>query len=306
MEPGDPQDIANPIPIQPSIRRDHQLVLLPFLHLRQIHHPRRRRLLLPPITRYKLEVPHIRHHRIRNLVGPAHGPQIQPKITLRRGVHRAGHRQPAAVVLKRRNVLRHRPRNDHVEVFSIGPDSGHDPRPISRSAFSGQELGEVRVRPEEGGDGGADGRVGDVGGGERAAGDVGGEGAVVELEEADGAEEAGGEDGADAEDVEAVDEAGEHLGVHALAGVGAENGGGGARVVAVGVEGAAAEVVAVVVAGQDRAGREPARCLAFGFYEEEVEGFAFVQTGNVAVGAQFIIYYKCNFNKIAGKVYCFF
>lgn len=70
----------------------------------------------------------------------------------------------------------------------------------------------------------------------------------VLFQEADGTDEAGGEDGADAEDVGAVVEAAEELGVHALVGVGTEDGFVGAGVVGVWVEWAVLEMGAFVVA----------------------------------------------------------
>jgi len=64
----------------------------------------------------------------------------------------------------------------------------------------------------------------------------------VLLEEADGPYEAGGEDGADTEDLLVLAKAAEELGVHALVGVRAEDGLVGAGVVGVRVVGSVFEV----------------------------------------------------------------
>lgn len=70
----------------------------------------------------------------------------------------------------------------------------------------------------------------------------------VELKKSNGSKEARGEDGADTEDIVAVEEAAEHLGVHGLEGVGTENGGVWAGVDVVRVERSVSEVLAFVVA----------------------------------------------------------
>ena len=96
------------------------------------------------------------------------------------------------------------------------------------------------------------------------------------LQEAEGADEAGGEDGAHAEDVGAEAEAAEDLGVHALVGVGAEDGLVGAGVVGVGVVRPLLEMGAFVVAGENGAGGEASRGLGLRFYEEEIHPFPLV------------------------------
>ncbi|OAY71131.1 hypothetical protein ACMD2_11247 [Ananas comosus] len=105
--------------------------------------------------------------------------------------------------------------------------------------------------------------------GSGAGPDVAGEVGPVAVEEAEGAEEGGGEDGAEAEDAAAVEDAGEELAVHALAAVGAEDGGVGARVVVEGIGAAVAEVGALVVAGEDRARGEARGGRRLRLHEEE-------------------------------------
>lgn len=68
------------------------------------------------------------------------------------------------------------------------------------------------------------------------------------LQEADSADEAGGKDGADTEDVGTVEEAAEELRVHALVGVGTEDGFVWACVIGVGVKWAVFEMRAFVIA----------------------------------------------------------
>ena len=107
----------------------------------------------------------------------------------------------------------------------------------------------------------------------------------MDLQEPDSAEKAGGEDGADAENLFPLVEPAEHLNVHALEGVGAEDGFSGARDDVVGVKGARAEVVALVVAGEYGSGEEPPGRPALRLDEQEVETFALVQSRNVAAAS---------------------
>jgi len=72
----------------------------------------------------------------------------------------------------------------------------------------------------------------------------------VELEEADGSKKARGENGADSENLMAHDEAAQHLRVHALEGIGAEDCFIGACIQVVWVVGSVFELLALVVASQ--------------------------------------------------------
>ncbi|CAD5169561.1 unnamed protein product, partial [Musa acuminata subsp. malaccensis] len=278
VEAGDVEDVAHAVAVQPRVGGDHQLVLLPHLHVGQVHELRwrsgRRR-----VEGEELEVGHVRHDGVGDLAGLAHGAEVEAEVALGGGVHGARHRQAAAVVLEGGNVLRHGARHDHVEVHGVGPDPGDDTRPVPGGALRHDELREAGIGLEDLSHGVTDRGVGDLRA-KGAGGDVVGELLPVELQETDGTEEAGGEDGADAEDGQAVEESAEHLGVHALEGVGAEDGGGGAGVDVVGVEGAGAEVLALVVTGENGAGGQAAGRLALRLNEQEVEPLALVQPGH--------------------------
>jgi hypothetical protein len=290
VEPGHLQDVADAVAAEPRVGGDHQLVLLPHLGVRQVHQPRRRavvpagrRLAGRRVVRQQLEVAHVGHDGVGHLRRVAHGPEVQPEVALGGGVHGARHGQPAAVVPQRRDVLRHGARHDHVQVLGVGPHPGDDALPAVLGALDLHEVGEAPVRREHLGDGRPDGRLGDPGA-EGARPDVVRELLPVELQEADGAEQAGGEDGADAEHLGAGEQAAQHLRVHGLERVGAEDGGGGARVHVVGVVRAVLEVVALVVAGQHRARRQPAGRLRLRLYEQEVEALPLVKPRHVPDG----------------------
>lgn len=111
----------------------------------------------------------------------------------------------------------------------------------------------------------------------------------VHLEESDCAEETGGEDGAHAEDLAAHDEAAEHLGVHALEGVAAEDCFVRAGVDVVGVVWSGFELVALVVTGENGSGHQPAWSLGFCLYEKEVEALSFVQLRHVSIHQSYIV-----------------
>lgn len=81
----------------------------------------------------------------------------------------------------------------------------------------------------------------------------------------------------------ALKETAEHLGVHALERVGAENGLVGARVDIVRVVRAGLEVLALVVTGENGSGQEPARRLGFRLDEQKVQALAFVQSRHTTV-----------------------
>lgn len=87
------------------------------------------------------------------------------------------------------------------------------------------------------------------------------------LKEADGPDEAGGEDGADAEDLLVLAEATEELGVHALVRVRAEDSLVWAGVVGVGIIRSVFEVGAFVVAGENWTRHDSTGRFGLGFYE---------------------------------------
>ncbi|KAB8083654.1 hypothetical protein EE612_005928, partial [Oryza sativa] len=287
VEPGHLQDVAHAVAAEPRVGGDHQLVLPPDLGVGQVDEPRRRRVAgqrrRVRVVRHQLEVAHVGHDGVRHLRRVAHGAQVEAEVALGRRVHGARHGEPTAVELERGDVLRHGARDDHVEVLGVGPHPGDDPLPLVLPALGLHERGELGVgRREHLRHGVADGRLRHLGA-QRPGPDVVGQLPPVELEEADGAEEARGEDGADAEHLGARHEAAQHLRVHGLERVGAQDGRRRARVHVVGVEGAVLEVVALVVAGQHRPRRQPAGRLRLRLDEQEVEPLALVQPWHVPV-----------------------
>jgi len=232
-------------------------------------------------VRKQLEVAHVGHDGVGHLRRVAHGAEVQAEVALGRRVHGARHGEAAAVVLERRDVLRHGARHDHVQVLGVGPHPGDDALPVVLAALGLHEVGQAGVRLRQHlGHGVPDGGLHDPGA-QGARAEVVRELLPVELQEADGAEQAGREDGADAEHLGARHQAAQHLRVHGLEGVGAEDGGGGAGVHVVGVVGAVLEVVALVVAGQHGARREPAGRLRLRLDEQEVEALPLVQPRHV-------------------------
>ncbi|GER53356.1 quaternary ammonium compound-resistance protein [Striga asiatica] len=193
----------------------------------------------------RLTVAHGGDEGVGDFAGLAERVEIHSKVALGGGVHGADEGEAAArVKLECRDVLGHGPGYYNVHVFRIWPDAGDYPLPrVPATALGFHEGGEIRVGFEDPGHGFPDRRVG--------------------YERVDGS------DGADAEDFEALAEAAEHLGVHALVGVWAEDGLVGGGVVGVRVEGAVFEVGGFVVAGEDGAGGEAAGGFGLAFDEEE-------------------------------------
>jgi hypothetical protein len=194
-------------------------------------------------------------------------------------VHCAHHRQAAAVVPQGRDVLRHRARGYGVEVPGLRPNAGDDAGPVGLAALGPNELGELGIRPEDAGDRLAHRCVGDASA-ENAGLDVGGELLPVELEEADGAQEAAGEGGADAEHVVALDQAAHHLRVHALRRVRAEDGLRWAR--ALGTAGVPV-LLALVVARQEGRRHQSTRRRRLRLHEDEVESLPLVNPWEIPV-----------------------
>jgi len=110
----------------------------------------------------ELEVAHVGHDGVAHLRRVAHGPEVEPEVALGGGVHGAGHRQAAAVVLQGGDVLLHRAGHDHVQVPGVGPHAGDDARPVAAGALGADEARQLRVRAEDAHDGVGDGRVGHV------------------------------------------------------------------------------------------------------------------------------------------------
>ena len=202
--------------------------------------------------REELEVGHVWHYCVRNFRGFRHGIEIQPEIAFRRSIHCTCKRQSAAVIVQGRNILSHCTGDDDVEVFRVRPNFSNNPLPILPRALPGDEVGEFRVGFQDMSDAISDGRVGDFGA-ESSGPDVVSKLVPIEMEESYRSEKAGGEDGAEPEDLFALVEAAEHLGVHALEGVGAEDCFVRAGVHVVRVVRASLEVLAFVVACEDRA-----------------------------------------------------
>lgn len=244
LEPGHAEHVAHSVTVQPGVSSDHELVFLPHLHVHQIH-----QLLLLVVEGEELEVGHGGDEGVGDIAGLAQGVEVDAEVALGRGIHCADKRQTVAVIIESGNVLRHGPSNDDINVFGVRPEAGDDPLPQLLPAFRLHEVGELGVGLEDPHDGVPDGEVGDEGVESPGADVVAEEGPVL-LQEADGSDEAGGEDGADAEDFVVLAEAAEHLGVHALVGVGAENGLVGAGVVGVGIVRPLLEVGAFVITGQ--------------------------------------------------------
>lgn len=233
----------------------------------------------------ELEIRHVWHDRVGDLRRRAHGVEVEAEITFRRSVHRARLGQSAAVIIESRNVLRHCTGNNHIQVFGVGPNPGDNPLPVILAAFSDDKISELRVGFKNPGHTLTDCWIGDFGA-DRPGPDVIRQLLPVQLEEADGAEEAGGEDRSDTEDLVAVVEAAQHLSVHALEGVGAEDGLIGAGVHVVRVVGSGLEVFAFVVACENGSGHEPTRSLCLGLDEQKVKPFAFVQSFDVSVSSR--------------------
>nr|ACL52753.1 unknown [Zea mays] len=284
VEAGHAQDVADAVPVQPRVRGDHQLVLAPGLHAGQVHQLRRvagghaARL----VHGEELEVAHVGHDGVAHLRRAAHGPEVQPEVALGGGVHCARHGEAAAVVLQGGDVLLHRAGDDHVQVPGVGPHAGDDARPVAAGALGADEARQLRVPAEHARDGVPDGRVGHARG-QRPGLDVVGELLPVQLQEADGAQQARREDGAHAEHVVALAQPAHHLRVHALERVGAQDGRRGARVVVVRVERPVLEVLALVVARQHGPRRQPAGRRRLRLDEQEVERLALVQPRQVPV-----------------------
>jgi hypothetical protein len=227
----------------------------------------------------ELEVAHGGDEGVGDVAGLAHRVEVDAEVALGGGVHGAGQRQAAAVELKRGDVLRHGAGDDDVDVLGVGPDPPDDALPRRPRALGLDRVGERRVGAEHPLHGGAHGTVGDLGV-ERAGADVAAQARPVLLQEADGAEEARGEDGADAEHVGAVHKAAEQLRVHALVRVVAEDGLVGARVHGVGVVRALEEVAAPVEAREHGARREARRRAGLRLDEVEVHALPLVQPGD--------------------------
>ncbi|BAT14266.1 Os11g0528812 [Oryza sativa Japonica Group] len=281
VKPGHLQDVPHPVPVQPCKGGDDELVVGADLDADEVHHLAVADLLAVAVLLHldELVVAHVGQQRVHHLLRRVQRPEVDAEVGLRRRVHRRHQRQPAAVELQQRDVLRHGPRHDHVDVLGPRPQPPHDAPPRRAATLGGDGVGEVGVGAggEDGVDGAAAGGVGDDGRVGAAGADVGAEGAPVALEELDGAEEGGGEDGADAEHLAAAGEAAEQLRVHALAAVRAEDRRVGARVPRVRAVRPPPEVAALVVARQHRPRHHPRRRRDLRLHEQQVHPPPLVQ-----------------------------
>ena len=172
-----------------------------------------------------------------------------------------------------------------VDVLGPRPQPAHDePRGHGGLGLRGDGVAPRQVRPRhDPGDSVPAGGVGDAHRVYAAGADVVAERAPVGLEELDGAQEGGGEDGADAEHLAASGQAAQQLRVHALRAVRAQDRLVRARVPRVRAVRPLPEVPALVVARQHRPRHQPRRRPDLRLHEQQVHAPPFVQTFHVLV-----------------------
>ncbi|BAS94762.1 Os05g0500950, partial [Oryza sativa Japonica Group] len=286
LEPGHAQHVAHAVAVQAGVGGDDELVLVSELDVDEVDEAavvglRGGDVVGAGVDGEELEVAHCWDEGVGDLAGLAHGVEVEAEVALGGGVHGAGERQPAAVELQCRDVLRHGAGDDDVDVLGAGPHPPDDALPRRPRALRLDRVGERRVgAAEHPPDGAAHGGVGDPAV-ELPRADVAAQARPVLLQEADRAEEARREHRADAEHVGAVDEAADELRVHALVRVLAQHRLVGARVHRVRVVRPLEEVAAPVEARQHGPRRQPARRAPLRLDEVEVHGLALVQPGHL-------------------------
>nr|GMC64107.1 Os01g0764850 [Ipomoea batatas] len=158
--------------------------------------------------------------------GRRHGLQVEPEVAFRGCIHGTSLGQTTTVIVKSGYILCHCTRNNNVKIFGVGPNPLNNPFPILTFTLSGDELSQLRVGPQDLSN------------------------AIPDGNKPDRTEEAGGEHGADTENFVAHQQATNHLSIHALEGVDAEDWLVRACVNVVGIVRSVLELLAVVVARQ--------------------------------------------------------